>query len=112
MLTPLWVEVELSTGVEERMGRRGVAKNGISVPRAEVRKVDSADLTGVSVSPGSLQVERRELEAGEDEEEIGGEDWLDALEELEEEEWVESRALGSSSEDGIHSHVSRSENLE
>ncbi len=68
------------------------------------------------VSPGSLQVERRELEAGEDEEEFGGEDWLDAceeeVEEAEEEVRVESRALGSSSEDGIHSHVSRSENLE
>lgn len=127
MLTPLWVEAEspadvselsaAAAGVEERMGRRGVTKNGISFPRAGVRKVESlsADLSGVSVSPGSLQVERRELEAGEDEEEIGGEDWLDACEEEAEEEeevWAESRALGSSSEDGIHSHVSRSENLE
>lgn len=72
----------------------------------------------MSVSPGSLQVERRELEAGDEEEqeEIGREleEWLDACEEEEEDEevWVESRALGSSSEDGIHSHVSRLENLE
>lgn len=52
----------------------------------------------------------------EDEEEMGGEEWLDACEEEEleekEEVRVESRALGSSSEDGMHSHVSRSENLE
>lgn len=70
----------------------------------------------MSVSPGSLQVERRELEAGEEDEEMGGEEWLDACEEeeveVEEEVRVESRALGSSSEDGMHSHVSRSENLE
>lgn len=59
------------------------------------------------------------MEAGEEEEEIGGEleEWLDTCEEeevAEEEEVVraESRSLGSSSEDGIHSHVSRSENLE
>ncbi len=57
MLTPLW-EVdspadvpELSAaaaGVEERMGRRGVVRNGISFPSAEVRKVDSLsdDLRG------------------------------------------------------------------
>lgn len=64
-------------------------------------------------------MERRELEAGEEEEEIGGEleERLETLqmeedeEEEEEELWVES-SLGSSSEDGIHSHVSRSENLE
>lgn len=57
---------------------------------------------------------RRELEAGDEEEEIGGEEWLDPCEEEEEAEEVrvESRDLGSSSEDGIHSHVSRSENLE
>lgn len=130
MLTPLW-EAEspvdaagLSTavaGVEERMGRRDVARNGISFTNAGVRKLHSLsdDLDGVSPSPGSLQVERRELKAGEDEEdeeETGWEEWLDACEEEEleekEEVRVESRALGSSSEDGMHSHVSRSENLE
>lgn len=54
------------------------------------------------------------MEAGDEEEEIGGEEWLDPCEEEEEAEEVrvESRDLGSSSEDGIHSHVSRSENLE
>lgn len=102
------------------MGRRDVARNGDSFPSAGARKVDSLsdDLRGLSASPGSLQVERRELEAGEEEVDMGGEEWLDAceeeeaVEEEEEEVWVESRALGSSSEDGIHSHVSRSENLE
>lgn len=48
-------------------------------------------------------MERRESEAGEEDEDTCEE------EEVDEEE---SRALGSSSEDGIHSHVSRSENLE
>lgn len=64
-------------------------------------------------------MERRELEAGEEDEEIGGEleQWFDAceedeVEEEEEEARAESRALGRSSDDGIHSHVSRSENLE
>lgn len=67
-------------------------------------------LSGVSLSPVSLQVECRESE---DEEETGGEEWLDACEEEEVEEVrVDSRAPDSSSEDGIHSHVSRSENLE
>lgn len=52
-------------------------------------------LCGVSVSPVSLQVERCAVEV-EPEEEV---------------ERVDSRALGSSVE-GMHSHVSRSENLE
>lgn len=123
MLMPLWEAEsaagvsELSpaaAGVEERMGTRDVVRNCISFPSAGVRKVDSDELRGVYVSPGSLQVERRETEAGEEEEEFGGEEWLDACEEVEEEEevQVESKVLGSSSEDGIHSHVSRSENLE
>lgn len=131
MLTPLGEaespadvpRLSAAAGVEERMGTRDVARNGISFSRAGVRKVGppSDDLSGVSASPGSLQVERRELEAGEDEEEeIRGEEWLDACEEEdvgEEEEEEEVRAEsgtlgGSSSEDGMHSHVSRSENLE
>lgn len=73
----------------------------------------------LSISPGSLQVERREFEASDEEEEAGSElaEWRDAREEYEleeepEEVWVESRGLESSSEDGMHSHVSRSENLE
>lgn len=45
MLTLLWgAESEASraaAGVEERAGMRGVAKNGISFPRAGVRKLDS-----------------------------------------------------------------------
>lgn len=72
----------------------------------------------MSASPSSLQIEWRELEAGEEEGEIGNElvEWLDACEEVEAEDEqelrVESRALESRSEDGMHSHVSRSENLE
>lgn len=73
----------------------------------------------LSISPGSLQVERWEFEASDEEEEAGSElaEWRDAREEYEleeepEEVWVESRGLESSSEDGMHSHVSRSENLE
>lgn len=56
-------------------------------------------------------MERRELEAGEEE----FKEWLEACveDELEEPEEVKSRDLGrSSSDDGMHSHVSRSENLE
>lgn len=56
------------------------------------------------MSPASLQLERREEE-----------EQLDALQMEEEDEEVvreESRPLGSSRDDGIHSHVSRSENLE
>lgn len=99
------------------MGSSGVDRKDTSFPRAGVRKLESLceDLSA-SASPGSLQVERLELEAGEEEEEAGGEleDRLDACEETEEEEevLVESRALGSSREDGMQSHVSRSENLE
>ncbi|KAM7381065.1 hypothetical protein PAMA_012075 [Pampus argenteus] len=54
-------------------------------------------LSGVLVTPGSLQVERRELEAGEEEEEIGGEleERLDALQMEEEEEEVEERVDSS-----------------
>lgn len=56
-----------------------------------------------------------ELEAGEEDEETGVEllEWSDTCEEEEEEEvWAESTDRGSSREDGIHSQVSRSENLE
>lgn len=65
-----------------------------------------ADLSGASLSPASLQVERRESE----EEESGRGERLEAREQVEEEE--EEARVGSSSEDGMHSHVSRSENLE
>lgn len=97
------------------MGSRGVDRKDTSLPRAGDRKLQS-DLSA-SASPGSLQVERLELEAGEEDEEAGGEleDRLEACEEEEEEEeevLVESRVLGSSREDGMQSHVSRSENLE
>lgn len=101
------------------MGRRGGVRNGISFSRAEVRKVDSPS-DDLLVSPGSLQVECRGLEDGEEEEDAGAElvEWLDTCEEEElvdkdeEEVRMESRPLDSSSVDGIHSHVSRSENLE
>lgn len=51
MLTPLWEAgspAGVPAGVEERIGTRGVARNGISFPSAEVRKVDSLseDLQG------------------------------------------------------------------
>ena len=51
-------------------------------------------LRGVLVSPGSLQVERRELEAGEEEEEMGGEleERLDTLQ-MEEDEEEEEEEL-------------------
>lgn len=65
----------------------------------------AADLSGASL-PASLQVERRESE----EEESGRGERLEAREQVEEEE--EEARVGSSSEDGMHSHVSRSENLE
>lgn len=64
-------------------------------------------------------MERREVEASDEEEEAGSEleEWMEACEEYEldedaEEVRVESRGLDSSSEDGMHNHVSRSENLE
>lgn len=63
-------------------------------------------LSGVSFSPVSLQLERRDSDAGEeDEEDTGREEWLDACEEEEAEEV-------RNNEEGIHSHVSKSENLE
>lgn len=111
MLTPLWevespVVVSAATavaGVEERMGRRGISDN----------------LKGEHVSPGSLQVECLGLEAGEEEEDAGAEleECWDTCEEeelveVDEEVRMESRSLDSSREDGMHSHVSRSENLE
>lgn len=51
MLTPLWEAgspAGVPAGVEERIGMRGVARNGVSSPSAEVRKVDSLseDLQG------------------------------------------------------------------
>lgn len=59
------------------------------------------------------------MKVGEEQGEIGGELEQqfnaceeDEVEEGEEEARAESRALGRSREDGIHSHVSRSENLE
>lgn len=73
MLTPRWeVDVpELSAaaaGVEDRMGSRGVARNGISFPRAGVRKVDSLsdDLQGSTTSQpktftGELRVRRKQV---------------------------------------------------
>lgn len=102
------------------MGRRELVRKGISLSTAGLRKVESDNLKGVHVSPGSLQVECRGLEAGEEEEDAGAEleEWLDACEEeeelveVEEEVRMESRSLDSSREDGIHSHVSKSENLE
>lgn len=50
----------------------------------------------------------------EQEQETGWEERPDACEEEEEEEDVQpgSRGPGSTNEDGMHSHVSRSENLE
>lgn len=66
-----------------------------------------AHLSATSLSPVSLQTERQEPE------ETSGEEWLDACEEEEVEEvQAGSGAPCSSSEDGMHSHVSRSENLE
>lgn len=63
-------------------------------------------LRGVSFSPVSLQLERRDSDTGEeDEEDTGREEWLDACEEEEAEEV-------RNNEEGIHSHVSKSENLE
>lgn len=58
-------------------------------------------------------MERRKSEAGklEEEQETGREERPDACEEEEEEE-EDSRGPGSSSEDGMQSQVSRSENLE
>lgn len=100
------------------MGRRGVDRNVTSFPSAGVRKLDSLSNDLSRVSPGSLQMERREMEAALDDEDIGGEleELLEACEEdrveQEEEVWVKSRGLDSSREDGMHSHVSRSENLE
>lgn len=88
---------------------RGVAKNGISFPRAGVRKLDSFSedlLSAVSLSVASLQLERRESDPGEeDEQDTGREERVDACEEEEAEEV-------RNSEEGIHSHVSKSENLE
>lgn len=74
----------------------------------------SEDLERLSVSPDSLQTERRdEFKAGEAEADPGTEfeDRTEVLEQDEEEE-EESRPRGRSRVDGIHSHVSRSENLE
>lgn len=63
-------------------------------------------LRGVSFSPVSLQLERRDSDTGEeDEEDTGREEWLDACEEEEAEEV-------RNSEEGMQSHVSKSENLE
>ena len=60
-------------------------------------------LSGVARLPGSLQVERHGFE--------GTDVLLEEEEEEEVEDRVDSRALGSRVE-GMHSHVSRSENLE
>lgn len=63
-------------------------------------------LSAVSLSAASLQLERRESDPGEDDEQdTGREEWVDACEEEEAEEV-------RNSEEGIHSHVSKSENLE
>lgn len=70
----------------------------------------------MSPSAGSLQVERRQSEVVklEEEQETGREERPDACEEAEEEEevCVDSSGPGSSREEGMQSHVSRSENLE
>lgn len=63
-------------------------------------------LSAVSLSVASLQLERRESDPGEeDEKDTGREERVDACEEEEAEEV-------RNSEEGIHSHVSKSENLE
>lgn len=63
-------------------------------------------LSAVSLSVASLQLERRESDPGEeDEQDTGREERVDACEEEEAEEV-------RNSEEGIHSHVSKSENLE
>lgn len=66
----------------------------------------SSYLSAASPSVASLQLERRESDPGEeDEQDTGREEWVDACEDEEAEEV-------RSSEEGIHSHVSKSENLE
>lgn len=63
-------------------------------------------LSGGSLSVASPQLERRESDPGEEEEQdTGREEWVEACEEEEAEE-------ERSSEEGIQSHVSKSENLE
>lgn len=62
--------------------------------------------SGESPSAASLKLERRESDPGEeDKKDTGREEWVDACEDEEAEEV-------RSSEEGIHSHVSKSENLE
>lgn len=66
----------------------------------------SSYLSGVTPSVASLQLERRESDTGEeDDQDTGREEWVEACEDEEAEEV-------RNSEEGIHSHVSKSENLE
>lgn len=63
-------------------------------------------LSAVSPSVVSFQLERRESDNGEeDEQDTGREEWVEACEDEEAEEV-------RNSDEGIHSHVSKSENLE